>query len=62
MEFSLHIESGDAAFSNGEGVGEVARLLRMVADAIERGTRGAPLFDTNGNRCGRFDMKEDGDE
>jgi hypothetical protein len=41
--------------------GGVARILREVATAIERGTRGAPIYDINGNCVGRFDMMIDED-
>lgn len=59
MKFTVEIDCNNAAFvdhPHGAG-GEVARLLRVVAEAVERGTRGAPLYDENGNRCGRFDFK-----
>lgn len=62
--FKLEIRTGNEAFNDGtEGAYEVARLLRIVADALQRGTSGAPLFDANGNQCGRFDLRtRDGDE
>lgn len=53
--FKLTIETGNAAFDDCPGA-EVARILREAATAIERGTRGAPLHDINGNRVGRFDL------
>jgi hypothetical protein len=62
MLFSLKIESSGDAFSNGEGVAEVARLLRKVANDIEKGKDGGPLFDVNGNRCGRYDMRKEEEE
>lgn len=52
----LTIETGNAAFDDG-GAHECARILRAAADALERGTRGAPLHDYNGNKVGRFDLK-----
>jgi hypothetical protein len=56
MAFTLKIDTGNAAFDETPGE-EVARILRDVATALERGTRGAPLHDSNGNRVGRFDLK-----
>lgn len=57
--FNLKIETDNAAFDhdNGGAEQEVARLLRLTADAVEAGTSGAPLFDYNGNKVGRFDLK-----
>lgn len=56
---TMEIRTANAAF-DGEGQrrAELARILRTVADAIEGGTKGAPLFDFNGNRVGRFDITE----
>lgn len=53
--FKLTIETDNAAFDDCPEQ-ECARILRAVADALERGTRGAPLHDINGNRVGRFDL------
>lgn len=56
--FTLEIRTDNAAFDDGsKGAHECARILRMVANALERGTRGAPLHDFNGNRVGRFDLE-----
>jgi hypothetical protein len=54
--FTLKIRNGNAAFDYDDGRAEVARLLRTAADALERGTTGAPLHDYNGNPVGRFDL------
>ena len=54
--FKLTIETGNAAFDGEDRAAEVARLLRTAADALERGTTGAPLHDYNGNFVGRFDL------
>ena len=51
----LTIETGNAAFDD-SAADECARILRAAADALERGTSGAPLHDINGNRVGRFDL------
>jgi hypothetical protein len=53
--FKLTIETENAAFEDLPGH-ECARILRDVATALERGTRGAPVHDLNGNRVGRFDL------
>jgi len=55
--FTLKIETGNEAFADGDAGAELARILRYVATAVERGTRGAPLYDINGNRVGRFDLE-----
>jgi hypothetical protein len=55
--FKLTIETGNAAFDDGAAPYECARILRLVADALERGTSGAPLHDSNRNRVGRFDLE-----
>jgi len=53
--FKLTIRTANAAFEDGSAE-EVARILRTVADALENGTRAAPLHDINGNQVGRFDL------
>lgn len=59
MKFTLEIDCNNAAFADHPHgpAGEIARLLKVAAMAVERGTRGAPLYDDNGNKCGRFDIK-----
>ena len=54
--FKLEFRTDNAAF-DADATAEVSRILRQIADAVERGTSGAPLYDTNGNRIGRFDWK-----
>ena len=55
----LTIRTANAAFHDDvDAQAECARILRSAAIAIERGTRGAPLHDINGNRVGRFDLTE----
>lgn len=54
--FTLKFKTDNAAFADNP-YGECATILRNIATAIERGTREAPLFDTNGNRVGRFELK-----
>lgn len=54
-KFNLTIRADDAAFDDDAGA-EIARILRDAATALERGTRGAPLHDSNGNQVGRYDL------
>ena len=53
---TLRIRTDNAAFDGDARAPELARILRIAATAIERGTRGAPLHDSNGNHVGRFDL------
>jgi hypothetical protein len=52
----VKIETDNDAFS-GDGEREVARLLRKVADRVLRGELDGVLLDSNGNRCGAFDLR-----
>lgn len=47
----------DAFAGNGEQ--EVAKLLRQLADRIEEGQCDGRIMDSNGNRCGSFDLRLD---
>jgi len=56
----LQIETDNAAFEGDAMRGEVARILRTVADRIESGepTRlYQSVYDINGNACGTFRLK-----
>lgn len=53
---TLTIETGNAAFADGERAAEVARILRYATNLIERGSHSGPLRDMNGNTVGRYDM------
>lgn len=61
--FKLEIETGNAAFDDGGAQHEIARILRDVADRVERA--GAPPWgrglccDINGNKVGHFTLTED---
>jgi hypothetical protein len=57
--FTLKIRTENCAF-DGDPRHELARILRLVADALERGTSGAPIHDANGNQVGRFDLETPG--
>jgi len=55
----LELETSNAAFgeSHEERRAEIARILRSLANKVERG--GAPqgrLFDVNGNAVGTYDL------
>jgi hypothetical protein len=55
--FKIEIATDNAAFDDDEGNAEIARILRELADRIERGDAVGdwwelPLRDVNGNRIG----------
>ncbi len=58
--FTLRIETENAAFAENLG-GELARVLRDVADRLERSTcyDESILFDANGNRVGNYTLEVD---
>ena len=54
---TITLETGNAAFDDAPAT-EIGRILRELADRIERD--GIPpdyLYDVNGNRVGRVDVK-----
>ena len=53
---TVEIRTDNDAFADGNDATECARILRLIAESLERGTRGMPLHDFNGNRVGRFDL------
>lgn len=59
MDFTVTIHTGNDAFAD-DPVGELARLLRTIADRIEAGddiSHYRTILDSNGNDCGRFALK-----
>ena len=57
-ELNVKIDSGNAAFSDGEGgASEAARILRHIADQIEGGYQGGGCLDINGNSVGSWDFE-----
>lgn len=52
----VRIETENDAFA-GNGEQEVARLLRQVADRVADGQLDGVIRDSNGNRCGAFDLR-----
>jgi len=55
--FRLEIETGNAAFQDGLGDLEVARILKEVTNRILGGFTEGAVFDMNGNRVGKFVME-----
>ena len=60
-EFILRISTGNAAFDD-DARGEIARILRFVADRCDRCEvaqgHDMPLYDTNGNKVGRYEWTD----
>lgn len=53
VKFNLKLESLNDAFQNGNHAHEIARLLKGVVEAVEKGAEGRfHLYDTNGNCVG----------
>ena len=57
MAFSLEFETGNAAFDGDDGLLEVVRILRSLADRFENQFSGcknahAKILDINGNEVG----------
>lgn len=50
--FRVKIETGNAAFSDGNRNYEIARILRELADKLEHGHEPATVRDINGNTVG----------
>ena len=48
---TITIETGNAAFSDGNRSAEIARILRELADKLDRNAT-LCVYDVNGNRCG----------
>jgi hypothetical protein len=48
----ITIDTGNAAFDDGNREYEVARILREAADRIENGAEDFTLRDINGNKVG----------
>jgi hypothetical protein len=59
MKFKIEIDCGNAAFED-DATGEVARILRSLADRLERGMAASfPLHDFNGNKVGTAGFTEE---
>ena len=53
--FNMAIKLGDAAFVS-EGVAELSRVIRVVANKIEHGETVGNIKDINGNTVGTFEV------
>lgn len=51
----IYIDTGNAAFEDGNWKTEVARILRELAANIENYARPEKLRDINGNTCGKVE-------
>ena len=58
--FQLHIETGNAAFEDDNRQAELARILRELADTMERGlsigSASGRVYDLNGNSAGSWEL------
>jgi hypothetical protein len=69
-EATISFRTNNAAFTDGNGPSEVARILRELEDAIERdgnAEASGRIVDINGNRIGSYDIElpsedEEGEE
>lgn len=53
--FILDISTENAAFEDTlDGRGEVARILREIADRLDEGQHNGTARDVNGNKCGSW--------
>lgn len=59
--FDLKFKTDNAAFSDGDGPREVARILRKIADDVENGRECGRVHDANGNTVGEWDMDIEAD-
>lgn len=58
-KFTLTIETDNAAFDDNGLGSELRHMFHDVADKVERGWATAPVFDSNGNNCGRWLIRMD---
>ncbi len=57
MKLTLTIQMDNAAFEGEYGSVEVARILREVANRVSDPPQEFPLFDINGNKVGKVEVK-----
>lgn len=55
----ISIETGNAAFDDGNRDAELARILRAAADKVENGQTDFNLRDFNGNTVGSVTLGEE---
>jgi hypothetical protein len=56
MKCKITISMDNAAFEDGEGKPELARILRRLADKVEAGDEPPFLYDVNGNKVGKCEV------
>ncbi|UTC28625.1 hypothetical protein MARCHEWKA_01120 [Brevundimonas phage vB_BpoS-Marchewka] len=54
--FKLEIDTGNAAFDEGDKPYEIARILRDLAQKIENGADEGSVRDLNGNKVGHYNV------
>lgn len=54
MELRIAFDTGNAAFDDGNGPAESARILRKIAGRLEAGHESGGIMDSNGNRIGEW--------
>jgi hypothetical protein len=52
--FNLTIDTDNATFQDGNATAEIARILRDIADKLERGLLSGHTIDMNGNHVGTY--------
>ena len=57
MEFTLTISCDNEAFTD-DPKAEIARILRVTADALENGNDAGRLRDANGNTVGLYEVAD----
>lgn len=61
--FTMNVDMDNDAFCQDDGPDELARILRAVADKIERGEyhpgHSKTVLDVNGNDVGRWKIAQD---
>lgn len=60
MAMRLSFETDNAAFGDDNDTDrahECARILRLIASQIERGSRGGQCVDLNGNKVGSWELE-----
>lgn len=62
MGVNVEFDTNGAAFDAECFAMEVARILRRVADRVERGEDGGTCVDINGNSVGAWEATLDGEE
>lgn len=56
MQFTVTIDTDNAAFSGDDSGAELARILRAVAARVEDGADDGVEYDINGNRVCTFEL------